>query len=443
MENENIPTWEKNMYQVEKLVDDLYNYALICAMEIAKLNGKNRELVSTANYIKSTSESARNLLIRYKIEPLAILGPINYWDSGAPVGRDKLEKVNKISVAIQDSMLSANGISENNVLKDQYPSIMLAWTSIWEATVLQGIVEAYKSDASALLICLEEIRKTALELKAIFKADDENLRHNWHDGIRIETKKMHINSKKSEYLSFNLGGYEVLEELSYIVKILPFKDVHEFIVKLINGEITSPQDQMENWKKIEAYLDLYRICNLQQPSDLDDMKILILKIPAGDYKLNCAYKYLAIAVDFVNYPLLTATGDEQISTNQQIKSEYIRGCWHTKNYLAGADDKTSELLFLDWQKLLADHEASNKQPEFEDLLNLSDIEIQSILKKCELSDLLFALKGCSPTLKHKIEDNLSEKVKLQIKEEFDKTEAVPIHEVEKAQDKITKLAFSK
>jgi len=86
---------------------------------------------------------------------------------------------------------------------------------------------------------------------------------------------------------------------------------------------------------------------------------------------------------------------------------------------------------------------ADKQPEFEDLLNLSDLEIQSILKKCELSDLLFALKGCSPSLKHKIEDNLSEKVKLQLKEEFAKTEAVPLAEVEKAQDKIVKLAFAK
>ena len=125
----------------------------------------------------------------------------------------------------------------------------------------------------------------------------------------------------------------------------------------------------------------------------------------------------------------------QYGKSDAVIRDLFRECWLL------TDGKT--VSFLNWKKLLQQHEALFREPEFEDLLNLSDIEIQSTLKKCELSDLFFALKGCNPALKHKIEDNLSEKVKLQIKEESAKVEAVPLAEVEQAQEKIIRLAFGK
>jgi len=438
--------WQQKIYQVEQLVGDLYNYALLCAMETSKLNGKNRSLAVAAGQIKTVAETSRAMLNNYKHSPDSKI-KFAYMANDDVFSGDELNEIDEKLVGNANEIAADHNIEENADLKTGYATIMCFLTGVIETVALKGILDAYKIEASALMICLEEIRKTVLELRKIFAGDEDGNRIIWHSGVRVETEKMLTNSKKSQYLSFNIGENEIIEEFNNIIEIFNYKDYSEAIADVASGKEPHLQYEMESFITIDAYLDLHQEFDINRPKDLDGMKIIIIRVPIS-YKFG-SYKNIAVSVDFVNYPLLTGSGDEQTSANQQIKTEYIRACWHTiqaKIQSKNPDDvekETGELIFLDWQKLLADHEASTKQPEFEDLLNLSDIEIQSILKKCELSDLLFALKGCSPTLKHKIEDNLSEKVKLQLREESAETEAVPLAKVEFAQDKIVRLAFSK
>ncbi len=70
---------------------------------------------------------------------------------------------------------------------------------------------------------------------------------------------------------------------------------------------------------------------------------------------------------------------------------------------------------------------------FEDILKLSDNDIQELLKHVDKKDLILALKGASDELKDKFFSNMSSRAADTLKEELEFLGAVKVKDVEKAQ----------
>lgn len=77
---------------------------------------------------------------------------------------------------------------------------------------------------------------------------------------------------------------------------------------------------------------------------------------------------------------------------------------------------------------------------FEDLINVDDKGIQSILKEISTDDLAIALKTCSEALKEKIFRNMSHRAVQILKEEMQTRGPVRVSDVERAQQEIINVA---
>ncbi len=76
---------------------------------------------------------------------------------------------------------------------------------------------------------------------------------------------------------------------------------------------------------------------------------------------------------------------------------------------------------------------------FEDIIKLSDSDIQELLKHIDKKDLIMALKGASDELKEKFFKNMSSRAAETLKEELEFLGAVKVKDVEKAQKVIVDI----
>lgn len=72
----------------------------------------------------------------------------------------------------------------------------------------------------------------------------------------------------------------------------------------------------------------------------------------------------------------------------------------------------------------------------ENIIELTDLQIQQILENVKMETLVFALKGASPFVKEKIEANMSKRACEQLNELLSKSGAVEIEKVIEAQNTI-------
>ena len=106
-------------------------------------------------------------------------------------------------------------------------------------------------------------------------------------------------------------------------------------------------------------------------------------------------------------------------------------------------DRTSEELILknieEGDPILAE-EIRKLMFTFEDLINVDDRAIQTILKEISTDDLAIALKMASEELKQKIFKNMSSRAVEILKEEMEAKGPVRVSDVEKAQMNIVRIA---
>ena len=76
---------------------------------------------------------------------------------------------------------------------------------------------------------------------------------------------------------------------------------------------------------------------------------------------------------------------------------------------------------------------------FEDILKLSDREIQILLREVDQKDLVIALKSSSEELKEKVLGNMSDRVRQFVTEEMDFTGPMRLSEVEEVQLRIVQM----
>jgi len=104
--------------------------------------------------------------------------------------------------------------------------------------------------------------------------------------------------------------------------------------------------------------------------------------------------------------------------------------------LTGSSVEKSVLDQMDGLDPEVAEEVRNLMFVFEDIANLTDREIQAIMKEVEQKDLITALKGASEELKDKMLGNLSERVRTMIVEEMEFQGPMRLSEVEEVQLRI-------
>ena len=104
--------------------------------------------------------------------------------------------------------------------------------------------------------------------------------------------------------------------------------------------------------------------------------------------------------------------------------------------LTGSSVEKSVLDQMDGQDPEVAEEVRNLMFVFEDIANLTDREIQAVMKEVEQKDLVTALKGASEEMKEKMLGNLSERVRTMIVEEMEFQGPMRLSEVEEVQLRI-------
>ena len=102
----------------------------------------------------------------------------------------------------------------------------------------------------------------------------------------------------------------------------------------------------------------------------------------------------------------------------------------------GRSTEKAVLERLDAQDPELAEEVRNKMFVFDDIANLTDREIQMILREVDTKDLAVALKGGGPALQDRIFGNVSERVGTMIKEEMQFSGPVRMSDVEEVQLRI-------
>jgi flagellar motor switch protein FliG len=104
--------------------------------------------------------------------------------------------------------------------------------------------------------------------------------------------------------------------------------------------------------------------------------------------------------------------------------------------LTGSSVEKNVLDQMDGQDPEVAEEVRNLMFVFEDIANLTDREIQAVMKEVEQKDLVMALKGASEEMKEKMLGNLSERVRTMIVEEMEFQGPMRLSEVEEVQLRI-------
>lgn len=105
-------------------------------------------------------------------------------------------------------------------------------------------------------------------------------------------------------------------------------------------------------------------------------------------------------------------------------------------------DRAAERSIMEWLQSQDPELAERVRSQmfvFEDITNLDDISIQTVLREIQMSDLAVAMKGVRDEVREKIERNLSERAAGNLAEEIDLLGPVRLKTVEEAQGKVVQV----
>jgi flagellar motor switch protein FliG len=130
--------------------------------------------------------------------------------------------------------------------------------------------------------------------------------------------------------------------------------------------------------------------------------------------------------------------EEQLAGNENIKSSFVGGINVAANILNHMDSPVSTKLLEEISGNSADlaQKIQDKMFIFEDLVNLDDRGMQTLLREVAADRLLLALRGVSENLKDKIFNNLSKRAADLLRDDLEAAPPAKLSEVELAQKEI-------
>lgn len=147
--------------------------------------------------------------------------------------------------------------------------------------------------------------------------------------------------------------------------------------------------------------------------------------------------------------IMTVSSPEFVREAERILERKLSSAGLEENLMVGgvsaiveilnAVDRSTERMILETIEQenpeLAD-EIHKRMFVFEDIVKLSNVDLQKTLKEVQNADLTVALKGASEEIKEKIFSNMSKRLQEMIREEMDYLGPVRVRDVEEAQQKI-------
>jgi len=153
--------------------------------------------------------------------------------------------------------------------------------------------------------------------------------------------------------------------------------------------------------------------------------------------------------------ILETPNQETLQAVEAVLASQLQGEVAAKDSKFGGKKQVAEVLNeIDretWQEILDEmreiddevaNEVNNLMFVFEDVILLSDPNIQEILKEIDGKELTFALKGATEEIQDKIFDNMSKRAAEGIKEDMEYMGPVRLAEVEEAQQRIVEVIRS-
>ncbi|MEO7245362.1 MAG: flagellar motor switch protein FliG [Rubrivivax sp.] len=210
----------------------------------------------------------------------------------------------------------------------------------------------------------------------------------------------------------DVSGIESLKWMDPVSVSELLRNEHPQIVAAILVHLESEQaaDVLKGFAERQRNEVLVRIATLDgiQPSALKDLNEVMGKVLAGSERMNKAHlggvKAAAEILNLLGNSIETAVLD------------YVR---EADNDLA---QKIMDNMFT-----------------FDDLVNLDDKGIQSLLREIQSEALVIALKGASPELRDKILRNMSTRAAETLREDLDARGPVRLSEVEAEQKEMLKI----
>lgn len=130
--------------------------------------------------------------------------------------------------------------------------------------------------------------------------------------------------------------------------------------------------------------------------------------------------------------------EEQLAGNESIKSSFVGGINVAANILNHMDTPVSNQLLEEISGNSSElaQKIQDKMFIFEDLVNLDDRGMQTLLREVATDRLLLALRGVSEVLKNKIFSNMSKRAADMLREDLEAAPPAKLSEVELAQKEI-------
>jgi flagellar motor switch protein FliG len=130
--------------------------------------------------------------------------------------------------------------------------------------------------------------------------------------------------------------------------------------------------------------------------------------------------------------------EEQLAGNENIKSSFVGGINVAANILNHMDSPVSTRLLEEISENSSElaQKIQDKMFIFEDLVNLDDRGMQTLLREVAADRLLLALRGVSEALKNKIFGNLSKRAADMLRDDLEAAPPAKLSEVEQAQKEI-------
>lgn len=136
--------------------------------------------------------------------------------------------------------------------------------------------------------------------------------------------------------------------------------------------------------------------------------------------------------------------EEQLAGNENIKSSFVGGINVAANILNHMDSPVSTLLLEEIAGNSSElaQKIQDKMFIFEDLANLDDRGMQTLLREVATDRLLLALRGVSEELKNKIFNNMSKRSADMLRDDLEAAPPAKLSEVESAQKEILLIVRS-
>jgi len=317
---------DRQLWKIEKIADELNSYAIHSAIKAADLGNLGGGVAVIANRLKESSVIIKNIVEGYKYK-----SDVQVRIMVVETGDTNLQK--------GESAIDVEGKYVESILQN----IKIMAQSV-ENDALDGLLEGIKLNARAFLICVEAVRRSALDLLKIVKGELPNI-HRRYDYLKdVITDPLPITTRSLDYLFFVLGGNLILEDFGYIVQIMSYKVLNKiekhFSDEDKKGKPLTMQSSIARFQ-IDRYIDLYSALNQPKPADENLMKIIVLSIPTVGFQTDGEYsrQFVAIPVDCINYAMSTKIGATVTPVDYPFDKKYLRDCWSNRdvNYIAEND----------------------------------------------------------------------------------------------------------